>query len=260
MPQGVCDHGRLVRSVYLKCLSPSESELPFATVIDNVETNDAQLCADLGLTQQLWRTSQYPLEIDAGTDEYPFNAPNFGRAAIAEVEVPAWAGSFAGMAAWRKVYLVDIQAQDDRVTRSGFFTGFFGFSSIFPFREIGFFRRDGLIFARVSPMPEVACHVMITFEPGPKLDVQDGEQPGAIEAYPVIAYPLLANMTAQDCLSGLAHKPEPVIQRRLRRLAKEEADLRLVWQQGKGVDNHEDGGGVVEGFLPGGRRSSMYWW
>jgi hypothetical protein len=244
------DYGKCVATVYELALNPTEEQLPLSRVLAEIELADAELCGDLDDTNQLWRLRSHPISFGPGEDSRRFSAPNFGRAVIAEVEPPP--GSFER----RRVYITDLTDFDRYQSSGSTWTGLY-LGQMFPVEEIAFFRKDNEVWARVAPVPRTSVTLTIHYEPGPAVDMLEEERPDSVVAASLVAFPLLANLAAQAALSGLDHRPEPVIRRKLDQLQRREAALRMRWSEYILADHQADNSGVIEGFRVGGVRRSV---
>lgn len=248
------DQGRVIARIYDHCLSPTEEQLPLQWVLTEVERVDASLCTDLDNTNQFWRLETAILEVEPFTDEYSFSAAgNFARACMVEIN------PFIGGVGRRRVQIADIQDQA-RYTTAGISEFLSGISipglSTFGLEEVGFYRKkNGQVFARVSPPPTRAFSLTIYYEPLTDLELQDADVLASFRSAQQAAFPLLEVRASFNLLSGLDHKPESVIQRKLRALESEIAYCTAQWNDYRMQDNQEEDSGVIEGFTLGRRYS-----
>lgn len=246
------DQGRVIARIYDHCLSPTEEQLPLQWVLTEVERVDASLCTDLDNTNQFWRLDTTVLEIEPYADEYSISASgNFARACM--VEMNPVVGGYGR----RRVQIADIQDQQ-RYTTAGMSEFLSGISflglTVFGLDEIGFYRRrNGQVYARVSPPPTRAFSLTIYYEPLTDLELQDADVLASFRSAQQAAFPLLEVRASYNLLSGLDHKPENVIQRKLRALESEIAYCAAQWNDYRMQDNQEEDSGVIEGFSLGRR-------
>lgn len=245
------DYGRVIATIYDLADNPTEAELPFHRVIRLVELVDVQLCSELDDTNQLWRLKSGPVPIDPGQGDVLVTLPDFGRAVIAEIEAPS---TYAYGTTRRRIYISDLTDQDRyQSPTSPYFTGLVpgaGWAA----EEIGFFHKDGQIWARITPAPAYSYAVTVHYEPGPPIDRGERDLPGSIEAAAVAAFPLLAHLVAKKVVAGKTPWLDAQTkQMKYAEIREEIVRCRQTWDSYRMQDHQADNSGVIEGFSLGRR-------
>lgn len=250
-------YARVIAGIYRGCLNPSERDLPLENVLQEIELQDAALCTDLDLSDQLWRTETRTISVDPSADEYRVpDAPAdaIGRPVLAEIEQTGQERSR------RRIYIADLPDQDRHTgTQRDHLQGIY-IGREYPIQEIGFFRKDNEMWCRISPYPARHYGIRVMFEARVPLMGYNEDTPSSVASAAVIAYPLLIKKTCLALLPGLSHKPDSVIERALRSLAADAAELKERWHQFVLQDSEEEPSGIIYGFRLGFRTSGRRWY